>query len=312
MQRVLVTGGAGFVGANAVRALLETGSEVAVLDDLSDGDEAYLRPGRGEVELHRASIEDAEAVRRALRGADAVLHLAARSGVPPSIADPRRDFEVNVSGTFNVLDAARAEGAGRIVFASSGAVLGGCEPPLHEDLAPKPLSPYGASKLYGEASLAAFGSSYGMVATSLRFANVYGPYCMHKPSVVAVLLRQALAHEPLTVDGRGQQTRDFIHVSDVARAILAALGATDGGTYHLGTGVETSVIELAEAVAEVGGVPFEIDWRPGRPGDPPRNFPDVSRARAELGWAPRVGLREGLADTRSWLVEWAAAGVPGR
>jgi len=312
MARLMVTGGAGFVGATLVRQLLAAGQEVRIVDDLSTGREAHLE-GLGEhVSLERADIRDTAAVRRAAQGVEAVVHLAARSGVPPSVADPRRDFEVNVQGLFEVLDAARAEGVGRVAFASSGAVLAGCEPPLHEALAPEPLSPYGASKLYGEATLAAFAASYGMVCVSLRFANVYGPFCADKTSVVAVLLKHALAGRPLPIDGDGAQTRDFIHVSDIARGVIAGLAAEHSGVFHLGTGRETSILDLARAVADIADVPFEVDRRPARPGDPPRNFPDTALARDRLGWAAGVDLPVGLDDTLAWLRDSRAeqAGPP--
>jgi UDP-glucose 4-epimerase len=299
MSRVLVTGGAGFIGANLVRALLADGTDVRVLDDFSAGRPQYLE--KLPVNLLRGSILDSSLVRRAVRGADVIVHLAALPGVVASAANPRRDFDVNVGGTFNVLDAARRHEVPRVVFASSGAVLAGARPPLHEGLVPSPRSPYGASKLYGEAVLQAFGPLHQMTGISLRFSNVYGPYCAHKNSVVAAFLRRARRRQPLIVYGSGRQTRDFMYVDDVTTAIQKALSAKRGGVYQLGTGDETSVLKLTRLIADTFAVRLEVEKRPARPGDASRNFVDNSRARAGLGWAPSISLREGLSATLAWM-----------
>lgn len=301
MARVLVTGGAGFVGANLVRALLAEGSEVRVLDDLSAGVPQNLHGLP--VDVRRGSVTDPAAVRRAARGIDGVVHLAALSGVAPSVAHPDHDFAVNVQGTFNVLDAARRADVSRVVFASSGAVLAGAEPPLSEAQVPRPLAPYGASKLYGEAALEAFQSVYGFSGVALRFSNVYGPWCEHKRSVVAEFLRRVMARRPLVIHGSGRQTRDFLHVDDVCRAVRVALRSPTRGVFQLGTGVETSINRLASLVQRAAGVRVAVERRPARTGEARRNYSDISKAREVLGFEPRVELAEGLSATHAWLAE---------
>ncbi len=299
-MRVLVTGGAGFVGANLVEYLSGRGHEVLALDDLSAGARPPWWGGRQVARCRTASVEDERAVRRAARAADAVIHLAAKPGVADSVAHPEVDFRVNVLGTFTVFDAARRAGAGHLVFASSGAVLAGAEPPLSEDMAPAPISPYGASKLYGEGIVAA-AEAYDITGVSLRFANVYGPLSLHKKSVIAAFIRRGLARKPFVVYGSGRQTRDFLHVADVCRAVERSLGTRTGGVYHLGTGVETSVLELARKVAGACGVPYRVDRRPARPADALRNFVDHTAATRALGWRPEIGLDEGLRRTVDWV-----------
>jgi len=299
-MRVLVTGGAGFVGTNLVEHLVERGHEVVALDDLSAGSQPAWWGRRGGPRSVLASIEDAAAVRRALRGVDAVVHLAAKPGVADSVAHPEIDFRVNVQGTFTVLDAARRAGARQFVFASSGAVLAGARPPLREDMAPAPLSPYGASKLYGEGIAAAAGV-FGMVGISLRFANVYGPRSAHKTSVVSRFIRGALASETLVIFGSGRQTRDFLYVGDVCAAVERAIGASRSGVYHLGTGEETTVNALARKVIEACGTSSTIERRPPRPGDAARSFVDHTAAKRHLRWVPLVDLDEGLARTVAWM-----------
>jgi UDP-glucose 4-epimerase len=299
VSRVLVTGGAGFIGANLVRTLVSDGMDVCVLDDLSAGTLDYL--DKLPVDLVSGSILDSSLVRRAMRGADVIVHLAALPGVAPSVAQPRHDFDVNVVGTFNVFDAARRQEVPRVIFASSGAVVVGARPPLHEGLVPSPRSPYGASKLYGEAVLQAFGALNHIIGISLRFSNVYGPYCAHKNSVVAAFLRRALRRQPFIVYGSGRQTRDFLYVDDVTRAIRKALSARRGGVYQLGSGDQTSVLKLARLIADACSVRLEVERRPARPGDPSRNFVDYSRVRAGLGWEPSVSLKEGLTATVAWM-----------
>lgn len=299
-MRVLVTGGAGFVGANLVAHLLEHGHQVTVLDDLSAGSRPDWWTARGGPRCVQARVEDEAALRRAMRGADGVVHLAAKPGVADSVARPEQDFATNVLGTFNVIDAARRGSVSHVVFASSGAVLAGAKPPLRESMAPAPLSPYGASKLYGEGIVAAAGV-FGITGTSLRFANVYGPRSAHKKSVIAEFLRRALAGEPLTIYGTGRQTRDFLYVEDVAAAVTRALAAPKPGVYHLGTGVETSVRELAGLVSRAAGVPLHLDRQPPRPGDAARSFVDLSSARRALRWSPKVSLAEGLGRTAEWM-----------
>lgn len=298
-MRVLVTGGAGFVGSNLVTYLLDHGHDVTALDDLSAG----ARPawwGAAGPTCVEGSIEDHAAVGAAIEGADGVVHLAARPGVADSVDRPDLDFRTNVLGTFTVFDAARRAGVSRFVFASSGAVLAAATPPLREDMAPAPKSPYGASKLYGEGITAA-GEAYGMVGISLRFSNVYGPHCGHKKSVVASFLSRALAGQPLVIFGDGRQTRDFIYVGDICAAIDRALAAEDGGVYHLGTGVETSVNDLADRVITAAGTEVPIDRQPPRPADATRSFVEYEAARKALGWSPQVSLDEGLAQTAAWM-----------
>jgi UDP-glucose 4-epimerase len=222
--------------------------------------------------------------------------------VVPSVLDPRRDFEVNVRGTFEVLDAARRAEVPRVVFASSGAVLAGAEPPLDESMPPTPRSPYGASKLYGEGIAEAF-EVFGLRAVRLRFSNVYGPYCAHKRSVVAAFLHNARHGRPLVIYGSGRQTRDFIHVHDVARAIRAALQSPATGVFHLGTGVETSIAGLARLASEAAGVPLRVDRRPARAAEASRSVADIGRARRVLGFRPEIALPAGLSQTLAWIEE---------
>jgi UDP-glucose 4-epimerase len=303
-MRVLVTGGAGFVGSNLVGFLIEGGHEVTVLDDLSAGTRPDWWRKRSGPRCVEGKIEDGSAVRRAARGAEAVVHLAARPGVADSVARPDLDFGANVLGTFNAVDAARRAGVRSFVFASSGAVLAGATPPLREDMPAAPLAPYGASKLYGEGITAAAGV-YDMVGISLRFANVYGPGSAHKKSVISLFIRRALAGKPFVVYGDGRQTRDFLYVEDVCTAIGKALRADAPGVYHLGRGVETSVNELAEKVARACGTEVKMERRPRRPGDAARSFVDLSSARRHLRWTPRVALEEGLSRTAEWMRDLA-------
>jgi UDP-glucose 4-epimerase len=234
---------------------------------------------------------------------DAVVHLAALSGVAPSVAHPERDFRINVVGTFNVLDAARRAGCDRVVFASSGATLAGARPPLHEGLLPAPLSPYGVSKLYGEAALQAFEKSFGIAGVALRFSNVYGPFSLHKKSVVPTFLRRAVKKQPLVINGTGRQTRDFLYVDDVVRAILRALETNVTGTLQLGTGVETSILSLARQVSEITGTRLRMDRRPQGSAEAHRNYSDISLVRRVLRWQPNVGLQEGLTRSYGWLAD---------
>jgi UDP-glucose 4-epimerase len=314
-RTVLITGGAGFVGSSLARLLAERGDRVRILDDLSIGRTEYLDGVQHE--LIHAPLADSGAVARAVDGADAVVHLAARAGIPDSVADPVGTFEVNVHQLLGVLDAARKAVVPRFVFASSNAAAGDHEPPVDEADLPHPVSPYGASKLAGEAYCQAFSATYGMAACSLRFSNAYGPRSLHKKSVVATWVRAALAGEPVTVHGDGEQTRDFVYVDDLAQAVLAALDAAPeavaGELFQVGTGQETTINELAAAIGRAVGRPLDIERGPARPGDVRRNVSRVDKADTRLGYRAAVPLEEGLARTMSWfrsaLADSTLAGV---
>ncbi len=302
-RRVLVTGGAGFIGSALVRRLAASGGEVRVLDDLSIGHRRYL-DGQA-CDLVVASLADPEAVRAAVAGCDAVVHLAARAGIPDSVTDPLGTFEANVTQTIGLLEAARQAGARRFVLASSNAVLGPHEPPADETVLARPASPYGASKLAGEAYLAAYAATYGMATCALRFSNAYGPRSLHKKSVVASWIRAALADAPLTIYGDGEQTRDFVHVDDLAAAISAALEASEervaGSVLQIGTGRETTVNELATTLGRAAGRPVAVRHAPERAGDILRNSSRVDLAAEVLGWRAAVGLENGLRETVDWF-----------
>lgn len=301
-QTVLVTGGAGFIGVNLARALRRVGARTVAYDSFVTGNRADAEAA-GYDEIVEGDIRDSVGLAKAAHGVGAVVHLAARTGVVDSIEDPRGDAETNVIGTLNALLAARDGGAGAFVFASSGAPLGSVEPPGHEGLAPRPLSPYGASKLAGEGLCSAFAGSYGLSATALRFTNVYGPYSYHKGSVVALWLKQVLDGEPLVVYGDGEQTRDFLAVDDLCDAVIAALvRRPTAGLYQLGTGTETSVNDLVEILVELfPDRAVQVSREPERPGEIRRAFSDISRARAELGYDPSTDLTDGLRMTAEWF-----------
>jgi UDP-glucose 4-epimerase len=305
-RRVLVTGGAGFIGVNLAPVLAKLGFAIRCYDDFSTGRRDDAKRA-GYDEIVEADILDPDTLSDAAADCTHVVHLAAQCGVPASIADPVRDAEVNTRGTLNALLAARDAGAQGFVFASSNAPLGKITPPAHEEMVARPTSPYGASKLAGEAYCSAFASSYGLPTVALRFANVFGPYSYHKGSVVAAFCKRALAGETLIVYGDGTQTRDFVFVGDLCQGIAAAVtsrvGADAGGIVaHLGSGVETRVMDVAVKVAErFGGA--AIEHRPARVGDVPRSGADISTAREQFGFAPAVTLDEGLDHTVAWFRE---------
>ena len=234
-----------------------------------------------------------------------VVHLAAYGSVVESIADPERNFEVNVQGTLNVLRAAVGAGVRRFIFASTGgALIGDATPPVSEQSLPKPISPYGASKLCGEAYCHAFAKSYGLETVCLRFGNVYGPHSAHKKGAVTVFIKALMTGEPIVIYGDGSASRDYVHVEDLCSGIAAALDAplAGGDVFHLASGRETSVLELARILRDVAGKPdHPIEFRPARAGEVARNFANYDKARERLDFQPKWKLADGLAATWEWF-----------
>ncbi len=300
--RYLVTGGAGLVGATVVRRMLARGDEVTVLDSgVAAGFESIEGTG---ARLIEADIRDPSAYESALGGVDAVVHLAANPSVPGSIERPADDFSINVTGSLGLLEAARAAGVPRFVFASSSSVVAGHEPPTHERLVPRPVSPYGAGKAAIEAYLRAYHSAYGIATVALRFSNAYGPWSAHKSSAVASFMRAYLAGGPIVIRGSGEQTRDFVHVDDVATAVVAAVDRApdvSGEVFQVGTGTETSLLDLVVMIRDAGGADVPVVHERPSAGDVPRNVSDIAKARQLLDYAPQVVLPQGLASTLEWF-----------
>ena len=304
-RRVLVTGGAGFVGATLVRRLAGAGHAVRVLDNYCTGDPLYL--DGVDADLVRGDIRDDRALDAALAGMDAVVHLAAAGSVITSVADPAANFDVNVVGTFRVLDAARRAGVERTVQASTGgAVIGDATPPVTERSLPKPLSPYGASKLAGEGYAHAFAAAYGLRTMALRFANVYGPWSARKPGAMTLFFRAIQAGQPIVIYGDGSASRDYTHVEDIARAIELALQRdVPGGTaLHIASGVETTVLELADLCRAAASAPeHPVEYRPARAGEVGRNFASYDLAPELLGYEPSISRGDGIRQTWRWFQE---------
>lgn len=303
-MRTLVTGGAGFIGSNIVDALVERGDQVTVVDDISTGRRENLAGAleRG-VELVEADIRDAPFIRDLVAHAkpEVVFHLAAQIDVRHSVADPAADARINVEGTINVLSAALDAGVRRFVNTSTGGAIYGEGQilPAPEDHPVAPLAPYGASKFCAEAYCGLFRRLHGLSTVSLRYGNVYGPRQdpLGEAGVIAIFCGKLLEGGQPTIFGDGEQTRDYDYVGDVVAANLAAAEADGAGPYNIGTGVETSVLELVEILRSLGGADaasFEPFFEPERPGEVRRIAIDPARARAELGWEPRVDVRQGL------------------
>ncbi|HET8605215.1 MAG TPA: NAD-dependent epimerase/dehydratase family protein [Marmoricola sp.] len=301
MKNVLITGGAGFIGRHLADYLLGRGDyAVTVLDNESLGDRKHLDLDR--VRFLHGDLRDTDDLRKALDGQDAVVHLAADTRVMDSIEDPGNNFDNNVVGSFNLLQLSRELGVGRLVAASTGgAILGDVTPPVHERMAPRPTSPYGASKLMLEGYLSAYSASYGLSGCALRFSNIYGPRSFHKGSVVAHFFKRMLAGEPLVVYGDGSQARDFLYVGDLVEAIRAAVESDVQGAYQLGSGRPTTVNELLEVMRSVTGRDLDVVYEDFRPGEVRDTWCEIEKARRGFGFAPATPLEEGLRQTWEWF-----------
>jgi UDP-glucose 4-epimerase len=300
---VVVTGGAGFIGSHVVDAALAAGSEVVVIDDLSSGSADNV-PAEARLEI--VDISDRESFDRAIDAArpSTILHLAAQSSVTRSVADPHRDCEVNVLGTLNVVLAATRHRA-PVVFTSTGGALYGNEAriPTTEESFPAPISPYGASKWAGEAYVETWREATGIKHAVCRLGNVYGPrQSPHgEAGVVAIFSYKLWRGEVPTLYGHGKPTRDYVHVKDVARALLMAVG--QGATFNISTGVETDVTHILETLQHAAGTSVSPELAPLRPGELERSCMDPARAASRLGWRPEVGLADGLSQTYAELVK---------
>ncbi len=308
MKKALVTGGAGFIGSAIVRALVDRDEveSVVVVDSFASGKEENLA-GLGErLRLERIDIRDYAGLAPLFHGVDTVFHQAAIASVPRSIDEPELCFEVNVTGTYNVLRAAVESAARRIVFASSSAVYGDSpELPKTESMLPSPKSPYAAHKLAGEGFLKSFQGSYGLEGVSLRYFNVFGP--RQDPSstysgVLSVFADRALAGTPPTINGDGEQSRDFIYVDDIARLnVLSATAAGAAGkVLNGGRGERVTLNQAWRAASQAVGAAIKPVYGPDRPGDVRHSLADISAARRELGFEPLVSFEQGLRSTVEW------------
>ena len=303
MTRVLVTGGAGFIGSNLVEALLERGDAVRVLDNFSTGSRRNLAALGREVEVVEGDLRSYERVHTAVRGVEVVFHQGALGSVPRSVQDPLTTTAVNVEGTLNVLLAARDEHVRRVVFASSSSVYGNAERmPLSEDQAPNPISPYGVAKLAAERFCVSFGHVYQLETVALRYFNVFGPRQDPSSQYAAVVPRfiQAIAEgRTITIDGDGEQSKDFTHVANVigANLLAADASAAAGRVLNVAMGGSESVNDLATLIGRLLGKQVTGVHGPARTGDVRLSSADISAARDAIGYEPVVGFEEGLRRT---------------
>jgi UDP-glucose 4-epimerase len=306
-EKYLVTGGGGFIGSHVVDELLARGHAVKVLDNFSTGRRSNIAHVLGDIELVEGDVRSYERANTAVAGVDAVVHLAALPSVPRSVQDPLTTTEVNVTGTLNVLLAARDREVRRVVLASSSSVYGANEfLPKHEELIPHPISPYAVSKLAAEQYAMAFSAVYGLETIALRYFNVFGPRQdpdSQYSGVVALFLRLAAEGGRPAVCGDGTQTRDFTYVSNVVDATLLAAQApqASGSVLNIGCGASYSVLDLIAAIEKATGRPMEPTFGPDRPGDVKHSFANIDRARARIGYEPSVPFDEGVRRTHHAL-----------
>jgi UDP-glucose 4-epimerase len=312
----LVTGGAGFIGANLVEALVRSGEKVRVFDNLSTGSRENLASVQGRIEVVEGDLRDFSAVRRAMEGIVYVSHQAALRSVERSVDDPLSTDEVNVHGTLHVLMAAReTQSVKRVVYASSSSVYGDDETlPKTEDLRPSPVSPYAVSKLAGEHYCSVFAKTFGLETVSLRYFNVFGPKqnpASRYAAVVPLFMRSALAGKPFEIHGDGEQSRDFTYIDNVVMANLAAFSApqTAGEVFNVACGERHSVAEIAHIVERFVGVELPRQHLPKRRGDVRHTLASIDKAARLMGYQPKVGFEEGLRRTFEWVKQNVRAPV---
>jgi len=307
-ERILVTGGCGFIGANLIPLLVGGGYQVRVLDNLSRGSMAYLQ--NISIDIHRGDIRDSQVVKKSLEGVNGVIHLAAFGSVVESVQSPEENFDVNVRGTFTVLNECRKVGIKKFIFSSTGgALIGNAEPPVDETSIPRPISPYGSSKLCCEAYCSSFAHSYDMSITALRFANVIGPISEHKKGAVTAFIKSIMDGKKITIYGDGGATRDFLYVGDLCQGIVCAYKKSLDGfnPIHLASGQEVSIKKLAELIAKTSGQPnYPIEFLGKRIGEVERNFANYDLARSVLGFIPSTSLEKSIDITWNWFKDYLA------
>ena len=324
MNNFLITGGCGFLGTSLIKKLIEFDKNVniRVIDNLSVGslndlnqvckfhelNKSDLKDSPNGVELVIGDILDAELANYVSMGCDVIVHFAANTGVGPSVDNPRLDMSSNIIGTLNYLEAARKNKIFRFIFASSSAPIGEVNPPIHEELAPHPVSPYGASKLAGEGYCSAYKKTFGINTVALRFGNVYGPGSIHKSSVVAKFIQKALSGNKLEIYGDGNQTRDFLYVDDLIEAVMLSIKKNNigGEIFQVATNSETTINELTEILvnelSQHGIKNIKLQKISPRIGDVKRNYSDTSKSKKLLGWQSRTKLKDGISRTVSYFI----------
>jgi UDP-glucose 4-epimerase len=305
-MKYIVTGGAGFIGSHIVEELSKQKHEVVIVDNLFSGKMENVAPflEKENVILVNGSITDLALLKKTFEGADGIFHDAAIASVPYSVAHPLETHDVNVSGTLNVLIAARDCGVKNVVFASSAAVYGDSpELPKREDRIPETLSPYAVTKLAGEYYCSVFSRLYGVRCVSLRYFNVFGP--RQDPSspysgVISKFIANTLSHQPLVVFGDGRQTRDFVYVKNVVQANIRAMESKEQGVFNIACGKQINLIELADIIVDTSGITVPVTFGPAAEGDVRDSVADISRAREVLGYEPGYTVKAGLEKTIEW------------
>lgn len=302
-MKILVTGGAGFIGSNIVKRILELGYEPVVFDDLSSGYRENLYPG---VAFYPNDVRDQKALVEAAQGCQVIFHLAASVGNKRSIDHPIEDAEVNLIGTLNVLETARKHAIRRVVFSSSAGIFGELKTlPISEDHPQDPDSPYGTSKLAAEKMCLVYNKLYGMRNVCLRYFNVYGPHQRYDAygNVIPIFINRVLRRQAMTIYGDGEQTRDFVNVRDVAQANLQAAfaGQEVKGVFNIGSGTRITINHLAQWVQDAAGVSVGVQYAPPRQGDVRDSLADIRAARSAFGFEPAVSLEEGLQEYWQWI-----------
>ena len=305
---ILITGGLGFVGQAIMQRLTNEGCGVRVLDNLSNSCVSADQAKLAGAEVKIGDVCNLQDCIEATEGINSVIHLAAQTGVLPSVKEPAKDLEINGFGTLNMLMACRQKNIETFVLASSNAVIGLADPPVHEEMMPVPQSPYGASKLLAESYCRTFSYLYGMRTHALRFSNIYGPGSVKKGSVVAKFMKDAIVNNTLTIFGNGNQTRDFLYIEDLIDAILTSLDLQDGGgVFCLGSGCPTTIETLAQIIQELycswSGKPLLIKYESPRRGEIEKNFSSITKARVTLKFRPKKHLKAGLKETWQWFTE---------
>ena len=320
-MKILITGGLGFIGSNLVDSLLlkKNIKKIIIVDNFSKSSTKYLdsitkykffaspknyKSCSNRVQVIKSDIKDKNFAFKVSKNIDCIIHLAAESGVDVSISKPYESFQTNVLGAYNYIEASRLNNVKRFIFASSGAVFGDAKLPLKESNTRKPISPYGSSKLTIETFCETYSRVFGLNTTILRFSNVYGPYALHKQSIVSKFINNILNGKPIMVNGNGDITRDYIHASDICSAIYKSISDKTGArTYHVGTGKETSIKQLIKIFKdECISYDINIKYGSDRVGDMKKNYTSIGKIKKDLNWSPKVSLQKGFSQTFQWFL----------